>query len=63
MKGNIKRPPGCHGLLELPLFAWADRRLAPLTTGAAWLHRHYRLPRELAEVVAELAGIGPEHRR
>jgi hypothetical protein len=33
----------------------------PLTTGGRWLHRRYRLPRELANVVAELAGIGREH--
>jgi hypothetical protein len=60
---TTKRPLGCHGLLELPLFAWANRGLPPLTTGGAWLHRRYRLPRELAEVIAELAGIGPERRR
>jgi hypothetical protein len=59
MKSLHHRPPVRHGLLDLPLFAWASAgRHPPLTTGGQWLHRHYRVPRELANVVAELAGIG-----
>jgi hypothetical protein len=38
-------------------------RRPSLTTGGRWLHRHRRVPRELANVIAELASIGPEHKR
>jgi hypothetical protein len=58
------RPPVRHGFLDLPLFTWASASEAsPLTDGGRWLIRRYRVPRELANVVADLAGIGPEHKR
>jgi hypothetical protein len=46
------------------VISWAStRKRSPLTTGGQHLHRHYRVPRELANLIAELAGIGPEHQR
>jgi hypothetical protein len=56
--------PVRHGLLDLPLFAWASAIESPsLTTGGRWLCRRHRVPRELANIVAELAGIGGERLR
>jgi hypothetical protein len=57
------RRPVRHGVFELPLFHWSAMRRAPLTTGGRWLHRHRAVPRELADLVAELAGIGGEQDR
>jgi hypothetical protein len=64
MKRLHHRPPVRHGLLDLPLFHWASAiQTAPLTTGGRWLCRRHRVPHELANVVAELAGIGREPTR
>ena len=52
-----------HDVFELPLFHWSELRRTPLTTGGRWLHRHRAVPRELADLVAELAGIGLERDR
>jgi hypothetical protein len=52
-----------HEVFELPLFHWSAMRGPPLTTGGRWLHRHRAVPRELADLVAELAGIGSERDR
>jgi hypothetical protein len=52
-----------HELFELPLFHWSAMRRPPLTTGGRWLHRHRAVPRELADLVAELAGLGLERDR
>ena len=57
------RRPVRHEVFELPLFHWSAMRRAPLTTGGRWLHRHRAVPRELADLVAELAGIGGEQDR
>ena len=32
----------------------------PFTIGGRWLYRRHRVPRDLANTVAELAGIGRE---
>jgi ABC-type uncharacterized transport system substrate-binding protein len=42
---------------------WAAMRRPLLTTGGRWLHRHRAVPRELADLVAELAGLGLERDR
>ena len=61
MRRISHRPPVRHGFFDLPLFAWASaHEFPPLTTGGRWLHRRYKVPRELANVVAELANIGRE---
>ena len=52
-----------HEVFDLPLFHWSAMRCPPLTTGGRWLHRHRAVPRELADLVAELAGIGSERDR
>jgi hypothetical protein len=58
------RAPVRHGLFDLPLFRWsAMREVPPFTTGGKWVHRRTGLPSTLANVVAELAGIGPERPR
>jgi hypothetical protein len=38
-------------------------RRPPLTAGGRWLHRHRAVPRELADLIAELAGLGLERDR
>jgi hypothetical protein len=59
MNTNSKRQPVRHGISTLPLFAWADRFAPPpLSEGGRWVARRYRLPPRIANVVAELAGIG-----
>ena len=64
MKRLPHRHRVCHAVFELPLFAWASARcLPPLTNGGRWVHRRHRVARELANVVAELAGIGQERNR
>jgi hypothetical protein len=69
-KGNIDmrkighRKPVRYGFCDLPLFAWASaREFSSLTIRGRWLRRRYKVPRELANLVAELAGIGQEHER
>jgi hypothetical protein len=57
------RRPVRHHVFDLPLFRWSAMRCPPLTTGGRWLHRHRAVPRELADLVAELAGIGGEQHR
>jgi hypothetical protein len=63
MRRISHRRPVRHELFDLPLFHWSAMRRPSLTTGGRWLHRHRRVPRELANVIAELASIGPEHKR
>ena len=45
--------------ISLPLFDWADQRIAVLTAGGAFLRRRKFVSPVLANLVAELAGIGP----
>jgi hypothetical protein len=53
-----------HELFELPLFRWsAVHCVPPLTTGGQHVHRRHHVPRELANLVAELAGLGRERDR
>jgi hypothetical protein len=52
-----------HDVFELPLFHWSAMRRPPLTTGGRHVHRHHHVPRELANLVADLAGIGRERDR
>jgi hypothetical protein len=52
-----------HELFELPLLQWSASRDVALTPGGNWVHRRFQLPRGLANVVAELAGIGSEPTR
>lgn len=47
----------------LPLFDWAARRGVKLTPGGRAVKRRTRLPPAVANVVAELAGIGREASR
>jgi hypothetical protein len=57
------RRPVRHDVFELPLFHWSAMCRPPLTAGGRWLHRHRAVPRELANLVAELANIGSERDR
>jgi hypothetical protein len=58
------RPPVRHGLFDLPLFQWSATRGVPrLTTGGRHVHRRHHVPRDLANLVADLAGIGWERDR
>jgi hypothetical protein len=64
MRKITHRKPVCYGYCDLPLFVWASsREFPPLTAGGRWLHRRHKVPRELANLVAELAGIGQERNR
>jgi len=59
MRKIAHRPPVRHGLFDFPLFHWsASRDMPPLTDGGRWVHRRTGLPPTLANIVAELAGIG-----
>jgi hypothetical protein len=58
MRRISHRPPVRHGLFELPLFRWSATRPAPFTGGGRWVNRRTGLPPAVANVVAELAGIG-----
>jgi hypothetical protein len=62
---RISHPsPVHHGLFDLPLFGWSAARDMPgLTTGGQHVHHRHHVPRELANLVAELAGIGGERDR
>ena len=55
--------PVRHDVFELPLFHWSAMRRPPLTTGGRWLYGHRAVPRELADLVAELAGLALERDR
>jgi hypothetical protein len=64
MKASSKRLPVRHGLFDLPLFQWsAGRNVPSFTAGGQWVHRRTGLPPALANVVAELAGVGRESAR
>jgi hypothetical protein len=53
-----------HEVFNLPLFRWSAARDVPLLTpGGKHVHRRHSVPRELANLVAELAGIGSERDR
>ena len=53
-----------HELFGLPLFRWSAARDVPrLTTGGQDVLRRHRVPRELANLVADLAGIGGKRDR
>jgi hypothetical protein len=53
-----------HEVFDLPLFQWsAARDVPPLTPGGNHVHRRHHVPRELANLVAKLAGIGRERAR
>lgn len=61
MRNISHRKPNRYGLVGLPLFDWAARFNHPqLTDGGRWLHRRTGLSPTLANLVAELAGIGRE---
>jgi hypothetical protein len=61
MRRISRRPQNHHRLSVLPLFQWADAQsIRQLTTGGRYVHRRHHVPRELANLVAELAGIGRE---
>jgi hypothetical protein len=57
------RRPVRHEVFDLPLFRWSSMHRPPLTAGGRWLHRHRAVPRELANLVADLAGLGLERDR
>jgi hypothetical protein len=64
MRKIHRRPPVRHGIFDLPLFRWsAEREAPPFTIGGRWVHRRTGLPPTLANIVAELAGIGREPTR
>jgi hypothetical protein len=64
MRRISHRRPVCHELFDLPLFRWsAVHCMPPLTTGGQHVHRRHHVPRELANLVAELAGLGRKRDR
>src|SRR5262249_3589804 len=64
MRKITHRKPVRYGYCVLPLFAWASaREFSSLTIAGRWLHRRYKVPRELANLVSELAGISQERNR
>jgi hypothetical protein len=63
MKRIPRRPSLRYGLMELPLFRWAAMRdIPPFTNGGKWVHRRTGLPSTIANVIADLAGVGREPR-
>jgi len=60
----LHRLPGRHPILDLPLFRWtALPDVPPFTPGGRWVHRRTGLSATVANVIAELAGIGRERDR
>jgi hypothetical protein len=57
------RPPVRYEVFDLPLFNWSATRDVPFTTGGRWVHRRTGLPPTVANLLAELAGLGPQARR
>jgi hypothetical protein len=48
---------------SLPLFEWADQHVQVLTAAGAYLHRRKNVRPAIADLVAELIGIGPDKSR
>jgi hypothetical protein len=44
-------------------FVRSSAEIQPVTPGGKFLRRHYLIPSELADVIALIAGIGPEEVR
>jgi len=56
---NSRSGDRCHGLAGLPLFDWRQtppRR--PPTPAGAYVTRKFGIPIAIADVVADLAGLG-----
>lgn len=53
-----------HHITHLPLFDWATLRdIPPLTNGGRWVSCRTGVPPRIANAIADLAGIGPEHEK
>ena len=63
MRKITRYPLRYHGFSDLPLFSWANRASSPpLTIGGHWVRLRTGLPPRIANTVADLAGIGTQHK-
>jgi hypothetical protein len=58
VKTYTKRTPKTQSVSDLPLFAWRVVVLQPSTRAGLHLTRRYRVHPSVADVVANLAGLG-----
>jgi hypothetical protein len=59
----IRPAPRRYGFLDAPLHDSASEAAAePLTPAGTWVHRRKRVSRAIADIIANLAGLGGEVR-
>ncbi|WP_166300413.1 hypothetical protein [Bradyrhizobium sp. 2S1] len=59
MKTRIKRRFKTQSVFDLPLFAWRIAAARPNTRAGSFLARRYHVRPAVADLIANLAGIGP----
>jgi hypothetical protein len=62
-RGKRHRIPRALEGHSLSLFEWADPQSPALSAGGTYLYRHKNIRPAIADVLAELIGIGPERSR
>ena len=60
MKTRTKRPRKTQSVSHLPLFSWRVAVVQPGTRAGNFVARRYRVHPAFADLVANLAGLGPE---
>ncbi|WP_156527813.1 hypothetical protein [Bradyrhizobium stylosanthis] len=63
MKIHTKRPRTSQSVSDLPLFSWRVTVLQPSSHAGLFVARRYRVHPALADLVADLAGLGSEVRQ
>lgn len=58
MKTCTKRRPKTQSVSDLPLFNWRIVVMRPSTRGGSFVARRYRVHPAVADLIANLAGIG-----
>ncbi|WP_338305188.1 hypothetical protein, partial [Bradyrhizobium ottawaense] len=58
MKTCIKRHPKAQSVSHLPLFDWRIVVVRPSTRAGSYVARRYRVNPAVADLIANLAGIG-----
>jgi chorismate-pyruvate lyase len=62
LKSSSKRTRKTQSVSILPLFSWREALVQPGTRAGRFVTRRYRVHPALADLIADLAGLGSEAR-